>query len=235
MNMDRRSGINTGMILLIVLLFLNRLRSGMANPSAFFYDLLIPLPGIIVGITFHEFGHAFVSDRLGDSLPRSQGRVTLNPLAHIDPFGLIALIFGGFGWGRPVMINPAAYKKPRRDMLFVAFAGVIMNAILVLVFALITRFVFRSDAPQVVLDILVQAIAINIMLMIFNLLPVPPLDGFNIVTEIFNLRQQSWYRNLYAAGGAILLALVVFGITGRILTPAVSAVFDFVVKTIILA
>ena len=234
----RRSSINTGIILLVVLLFLNRLRSGIADPFAFFYNLLVPLPGIIIGISFHEFGHAFVADKLGDPLPRSQGRVTLNPLAHIDPIGLVALIFGGFGWGRPVMIDPRGYKHPRRDRLLVAFAGVVMNAIIVLILALITHaFVFsdfNTNASSVILDILIQAIAVNIMLMIFNLLPVPPLDGFNVITEIFDLRKQSWYRNLYNAGGAILLALVVFGVTSRILTPAVSAVFNFVLQNLIL-
>lgn len=235
----RRSGISTGMLLMIILLFLNRLRSGIADPSAFLYDILITLPGIIIGIAFHEFGHAFVADRLGDPLPRSQGRVTLNPLAHIDPFGLITLIFAGFGWGKPVMIDPNAYKHPRRDRLLVSFAGVIMNAIVILVLALITRAVWRmpysnQSVWNTVLDILIQAIAINVMLMLFNLLPVPPLDGFNIVTEILDLRSQSWYRNVYNAGGILLMVIIVFGLTGRILTPAVQGIFRFVINHIIL-
>lgn len=237
--MRNRSGISTGMILLIVFLFLNRLRSGIGDPAGFFYDILITLPGIIIGIAFHEFGHAYVADRLGDPTPRSQGRVTLNPLAHIDPFGLITLIFAGFGWGKPVMINPYVYKHPRRDRLFVSFAGVIMNAVMILILALITKAVYyganyQSSAFNTVMDILLQAIAINIMLMLFNLLPVPPLDGFNIVTEIFDLRSKSWYRNAYSAGGIILLAIIVFGLTGRILTPAVQGIFRFVIDNIIL-
>ena len=237
--MRRSGGISTGMILMIVLLFLNRLRYAAGDPAGFFYDTLITLPGIIIGITIHEFGHAWVADRLGDPVPKSQGRVTLNPLAHIDPFGLITLIFAGFGWGKPVMINPYAYKHPRRDRLMVAFAGVVMNALMILVLALITKAVYNgtgygTSAANTILDILIQAIAINIMLMLFNLLPVPPLDGFNIVTEIFDLRSQDWYQKVYSFGGIILMAIVVFGLTGKILTPAVQAVFRFVINRIIL-
>ncbi len=231
--MRSRSGISSTMLLLIVLLFLNRLRSGMSSPSDFIYDTLITLPGIIIGITFHEFGHAVVADHLGDPTPRSQGRVSLNPLAHIDWFGLFTLIFAGFGWGRPVMINPRAYKHPRRDRLMVSFAGVIMNAVIILCVALITRFCYRA-APNWLLDVLIQAIAINIMLMLFNLLPVPPLDGFNIITEIFGLREQGWYRQAYQFGGILLMAIILFGLTGRILSPAVNGIFRFVVNNIIM-
>lgn len=214
-----------------------------SDPAGYFYDIAIMLPGIILGLSFHEFGHAFVADRLGDSLPRKQGRVTLNPLAHIDPMGLVCLIFGGFGWGKPVMINGSAYSHPRRDRLLVAFAGVTMNAIIVIVLAFITKGVLSivsssgtsASAGSILIDILVQAIAVNIMLMIFNLLPIPPLDGFNVVTEIFDLRSTGWYQKFYSMGGMILFALILFRLTGRILTPAVQAVYGFVVQHIILA
>ena len=237
----RRNGFDIGMILFVILLLLSRFRYGMSDPAEFFIDTLITLPGIVIGITFHEFGHALSAYKLGDRLPKDQGRVTLNPLAHIDFFGLVCLIFAGFGWGRPVQINLNAYKHPRRDRLIVAFAGVIMNAIIILVLALITKaalpslLMSTSSAADIVLRILTQAIAINIMLMIFNLLPVPPLDGFNVITEIFGLRKFSWYGKLYSAGGIILMVLIFFRITSYILTPAVQGIYSFVLNGIILA
>ena len=140
-----------------------------------------------------------------------------------------------------MQINLNAYKHPRRDRLIVAFAGVIMNAIIILVLALITKaalpslLMSTSSAADIVLRILTQAIAINIMLMIFNLLPVPPLDGFNVITEIFGLRKFSWYGKLYSAGGIILMVLIFFRITSYILTPAVQGIYSFVLNGIILA
>ena len=237
----RRNGVNIGMILFVILLLLSRFRYGMSDPAAFFTDMLITLPGIIIGITFHEFGHAFSAYKLGDRLPKDQGRVTLNPLAHIDFFGLVCLIFAGFGWGRPVQININAYKHPRRDRLIVAFAGVIMNAIIILILAFVTKaalpslLMSTSSGADIILQILLQAIAVNIMLMIFNLLPVPPLDGFNVVTEIFNFRQYSWYDKLYSAGGIILMVLIFFRITSYILTPAVQGLYSLILNGIILA
>ncbi len=236
----KRFHINTGMLLFVILLFLSRLRYGASDPAAFFTDILITLPGIVIGIAFHEFGHAFAAYKLGDMTPKIQGRVTLNPLAHIDPFGLICLIFAGFGWGRPVQISLNAYKHPRRDRLIVAFAGVIMNAILILAFALITKAALPSllysdsSGAYTVLQILLEIISVNIMLMIFNLLPIPPLDGFNIVTEIFDLRQYSWYDKLYSAGGMILMVLIFLRFTSYVLTPAVQGLYGLVLNGIIL-
>ena len=234
-----KRGFSTGTYLLVILLFLNRMQAAMGDPASFFINILITLPGIFIGITFHEFGHAFVAHKLGDPTPKSQGRVTLNPLAHIDPIGLVCLVFAGFGWGRPVRISLNAYKHPRRDRFLVAFAGVIMNAILVIVIALITRFALPAldgswSGSVIVVDILTYAISINIMLRLFNLLPVPPLDGFNIITEIFNFRKYSWYGTLYQAGGIILMVLIFFRLTSLILAPAVNAIFNAVVSFIIL-
>ena len=225
---------------MIILLVLNRLRYGIGNPADFFLNILITLPGIVIGLTFHEFGHAFVAYKLGDPVPKRQGRVTLNPLAHIDPFGFICLIFAGFGWGRPVQINPYAYRHPRRDRLLVSFAGVIMNAIIFLILSVVCRFAIPAllnssySGAYYIIQILLSAISINIMLMIFNLLPVPPLDGFNVVTEIFNLRKYSWYEKLYSFGGIILMVLILFRLTSFILTPAVQGIYTFLMNTIIL-
>ena len=100
---------------------------------------LLMLPGIIIGLSFHEFAHAWMSDKLGDPTPRRQGRVTINPMAHIDPIGFLALLLVGFGWGKPVQIDPGYYKHRRRDEFLVGIAGVTMNLLIAVIFSLPAR------------------------------------------------------------------------------------------------
>ena len=186
------------------------------------------LPGIIVGLSFHEFAHAWVSDKLGDPTPRRQGRVTLNPLAHIDWIGFIALLLVGFGWGKPVQIDPSYYKNRRRDEFLVAIAGVTMNLILAVILSLPAKAMLkafstgRSDLVYNIYLILFYAVMINLVLMIFNLIPCPPLDGWGILTQIFKLDRYSWWYKVYQYGTWILLALILTNVTDRIITPAVT-------------
>ncbi len=142
----------------------------------FMIQRLILLPGIIVGLSFHEFGHAFVSDRLGDPTPRAQGRVTLNPAAHVDLIGFVSLLILGFGWGKPVQINPLYYKHRRRDEIMVAFAGVLMNLVLAFAGAGLMKLfyvgiggVFKSQSIYVIWQILTGFVQINLVLLFFNL------------------------------------------------------------------
>lgn len=213
-------------IILVILLAVNFFEGDFSDPKAWILSMLVALPGIVIGISFHEFAHGFVSHKLGDPTPKMQGRLTLNPMAHMDPIGFIALLFCGFGWGIPVEINPTYYKHRRRDELLVSLAGVVMNLLLAVMFAVILRFVVRAgisgNAGDVLTQMIVQVIIINLVLMIFNLLPVPPLDGFGILTEIFNLRKYDWYYQIYDKGFFILLILIVFNITGMVLSPAVN-------------
>ena len=205
--------------------------------------MLIALPGIVIGLSFHELGHAFVSDRLGDPTPRAQGRLTLNPRAHFDPVGFLALMFCGFGWGIPVEINPRYYKHPRRDELLVSLAGVVMNLIVAIVFSFIVHFVYinvpydkLSDGTLMgtLFNILLQVVIVNVVLMVFNLIPVPPLDGFGIITEIFNLREKSFYYTLYNYGFPILMILLIVGVVDKILNPMVNGVYALLLQYIIL-
>lgn len=198
-----------------------------------FMDKLIIVPAILIGLSFHEFAHAFAADRLGDRTPRMQGRVTLNPAAHIDPFGLLALFFIGFGWGKPVMVDDRNFRNRRRYSLIVDLAGVITNFILAVIFAGILQLLFEfqynfliSSLGGILTLMIFYVISINIVLMIFNLLPVPPLDGFGIVTELFNLREKEWYYQVYNNGFIILMLLIVFNVTGRVLGPGVSFVLS---------
>jgi Zn-dependent protease len=229
----RRFLSNPMILILIMLMAFNAVTSGRyANPMDWIMRTLIILPGIILGLSFHEFAHAWVANRCGDPTPKYHNRITINPAAHIDPLGFLALIFIGFGWGRPVVINPNNFRKPRRDELLVSLAGVTMNLILAFIFMGTIRLLYEfalgfmlSDLGMILQDILIWVVHINIVLMVFNLLPIPPLDGFNVLTQIFNLRNTEFYYRVYDKGFLILMILIVFNVTGRILTPAVSNIY----------
>lgn len=150
--------------------------------------MLYMLPGIIIAISFHEFAHAWVSDKLGDPTPRAQGRVTISPFAHIDPIGLIMLLFLGFGFGRPVQVDPKYYKNRRRGELLVSLAGVAMNFLLATVLTVLFNVLLRNNVlsyTNPLLTILQYTILINITLCVFNLIPIPPLDGYKVVKQVF--------------------------------------------------
>ncbi len=218
-------------VILIVILALSAFRHGdFADPMDWLMSELMMLPGIIIGLAFHEFAHAKVAYKLGDPTPKMQGRVTINPLAHIDPVGLAALLFVGFGWGVPVQINPSNFRHRRRDELMVALAGVTMNLIIAIVFAIIAKVLYMtagavflsSGVGSIVWFMIMYVIQINLVLMIFNLIPCPPLDGFSIISEIFNIKHTEFYWTLYRYGNWILIALIIFGITGMIISPCVQ-------------
>ena len=192
---------------------------------------ILMLPGIIIGLSFHEFAHAWVSDKLGDPTPRRQGRVTINPLAHIDWMGFLALLLVGFGWGKPVQIDPGYYKHRRRDEFLVGIAGVTMNLLLAIAFSIPARAMLKAFSGPAVSDlvyniylIIFYIVSINIVLMVFNLIPCPPLDGWGIITQIFRLDRYSWWYKVYQYGTWILLGLIVFNVTDLILTPLVSKI-----------
>lgn len=230
------------MILFVVILAANSLRSGaFSDPLDWLMDVLMTLPAIIIGLSFHEYAHAVVSYKLGDPTPKLQGRVTINPMAHVDPVGFAALIFAGFGWGVPVEINPTYYANRRKGELLVSLAGVTMNLIIAIVFAVIAKVlllalgasVLSTSWGAVLWTMIMYIIQINLVLMIFNLIPVPPLDGFSIISEIFNLKTTDFYWTVYRYGNLILIALIIFGVTGRIISPCVSFIFSLLQNFII--
>lgn len=237
LNRRRYNGTIAALIFIMVLM---SVRDNLANPGNWIYDKLVILPGIILGLSFHEFAHGFASYKLGDPTPKAQGRVTLNPMAHIDPIGFVALLLCGFGWGKPVQIDTRYYKKPRRDEIIVGFAGVTMNLIIAVIFMLIFKLIFvisptflLSNLGGVVVDVIKNVIVINLVLMVFNLLPVPPLDGFGIITNIFDLTKYDWYYKLYNNGFLILTVLILFNVTSFILGPAVSGIYSFLANIIL--
>ena len=237
----RRGNIDISFISIIILLAGSSFREGLtSDPQGWILSKILIVPGIIIGLTFHEFAHAFVADRLGDDTPRLQGRVTLNPMAHIDWMGLAALFFVGFGWGQPVQINPYNFKNRRRDEFLVSIAGVVMNLLLAVVFTFVVKILLVAGISwstggfgDSLWECLLYIIQINLVLMIFNLIPVPPLDGFNIIAQIFNFGQKEIYWKLYQYGNWLLVILIITGITGLIISPCVNFLYNLLVSLII--
>ena len=196
--------------------------------------LLLTLPGVIIAITFHEFAHAYVADKLGDDTPRRQGRVTLNPLAHIDPVGFFMLIFVHFGWGKPVEINPTNFNRKRsmaKQEMLVALAGPLMNIIIALILTIIL-FAINTFAPSFTITmtgliislVLQMAISVNIGLGIFNLIPLPPLDGSKIFINILPYKAKTWFQDNIQIFYIIFVVLWVTNLMGYTISPVISVV-----------
>lgn len=214
------------------------------DPKSFF--LLLPAMAIslLIGITVHEFSHAFVANLLGDRLPKTVGRLTLNPLRHLDPIGSLMLFVVGFGWGKPVPVNPHGLRNgPKAGMAMVSAAGPISNLVIAGVIAAFIKlnvvawhppFVVRPFAihtvPWIAADMLGYVIFYNLILAIFNLIPLAPLDGFKVAVGILPSELSVSYAQTERYGPMILLLIVGFdyftgaGILSRIMLPVVNAV-----------
>lgn len=208
-----------------------------SDPGTFLYTMLLALPGIIIGLSLHEFAHAYVSYKLGDATPMVQGRVTISPFAHIDPIGFLLLMLFGFGYGKPVEINPNNYKNPRRDEIFVALAGVITNFFVAVLFAFVYFLLARFNVISLystISTILINIIFINVHLMVFNLLPIPPLDGYKVVrnlllghVDVGKLWRAEAFFNRY--GYLILFAILSLPATMNLIDILASWVIDAVI------
>jgi Zn-dependent protease len=169
------------------------------------------LPGIILGLTIHEFSHAYIANKCGDSTSKDQGRVTMNPLKHIDPLGFILLLFAGFGWAKPVQFNEKNLRNPGKDIMKIAVAGPISNALLAIVLSWVFALIFKINpgiSYSVAAEIFIYAIYINWGLFIFNLLPIPPLDGSHLLLNFFR-KYPTLYAGLYKYGSLLLFALII--------------------------
>jgi Zn-dependent protease len=178
-----------------------------------FFQLLFTSPieflsfavALLVAITIHEAAHAWVANRLGDPTAREMGRVSLNPLDHLDPVGTILLLLAGFGWGKPVQINPHRLKNPIRDEILVALAGPVSNFLLAAIFAGIALLIGSHASPA--LTSLLEIISyFNIVLMLFNLIPIPPLDGSKILRLFLSDETYHWIEQY----GFVVLLIIIF-------------------------
>jgi Zn-dependent protease len=190
-------------------------------------DLLLRVPAILIALTIHEFSHAGVAWLSGDMTARNAGRLTLNPLKHLDLLGTIMLFYGPFGWAKPVPVDPRAFRHPRRDDILVSIAGPVSNIVCALAFGWALRFLI-ADGPlsglytHFVKMLLVYIVELNIGISFFNLLPVPPLDGSHIVAALIPRSRLSSYLRI-----ARYVPLVFFGLASIewiAHVPALSAV-----------
>jgi Zn-dependent protease len=186
-------------------------------------ELVVVIPVFLLALTIHEFAHGWLANRLGDPTARLQGRLTLNPLAHLDPIGTIAIILIHFGWAKPVPVDSRYLKQPRRDMMMIAAAGPVSNLLLAAASAFFLRVFPWTMAPRELLWLVVPvqlmlfiSVNVNVLLTVFNLLPIPPLDGSRVVSGLLPLRHAIRYSRLEPYGFLIIFLLFYTGIMNPI-------------------
>jgi len=201
----------------------------------------IQLLVVLLALSVHESAHAWMAERFGDPTGRMQGRITLNPIAHIDPVGtvifpIILAMIGApvFGWAKPVMVNPYNLRNPKKDNMYIAAAGPVSNIIMaigaVIVFILLKQTGFigsvyvASRGAEAVTLLLLNLILINIFLAIFNLLPIPPLDGSRIVEGVLEGEALHTYKKIEPYGFIILMAVIYLGIFDLVARPVITMI-----------
>ncbi|MBW1790664.1 MAG: site-2 protease family protein [Deltaproteobacteria bacterium] len=191
-------------------------------------QIAIIAPPLLFALTIHEYSHGYIAFRLGDPTAKAMGRLTLNPLKHLDPLGTLALFIIHIGWAKPVPVDPRYFKNPHKDMIWVALAGPAANIITALASILLVKFLFiiAPILPRAILEplyfMLSWSIAINIILAVFNLLPIPPLDGSKVLMGIVPHRHASFLARIEPFGFIILIGLYYTGVLQKILSPIMS-------------
>lgn len=229
------------LIIMMIIIALPTIFGYLGDPNRLL-ALLLTLPAVLIAITFHEYAHAFAADKLGDDTPRRQGRLSLNPFAHLDPVGSFLLIFAGFGWGKPVETDPRNYTRNismDKGQAIVSIAGPLMNFLIAfittIIYALIVKFsplTLMSTMGNVLVVLLVQIIVTNIGLGVFNLIPLPPLDGSKIFNHFLPYKAKEWMYNnqqyLYIA----FILIWITGLAGMIVSPVSNWIFNGMYKLV---
>lgn len=205
------------------------------------FDLVLSIPAVLLAITVHEFGHAFAAYKLGDDTPLRQGRLSLNPLDHVDPLGIAMLLFAHIGWGKPVQVDPRNYNRnisvEKADAI-VSFAGPLMNFITAIIFALIYCAIVKfagigfltSSVGIIVLAIVGSVVTMDIGLGVFNLIPLPPLDGSKIFLPILPYNAKSWFIDNERIFYFIFLIIWITGIAGQLISPIIGQITQWILN-----
>jgi len=194
-------------------------------------DFIIFIPAILIALSFHEYAHGLVAYRLGDPTPKYQGRLTLNPLAHLDPIGTLLLLFAHFGWAKPVQVNPYYFEgDKKRGMMIVALAGPFANVLLAYLGALLLSLMLKEILPfhRLAIIFLQDLVQINLVLAAFNLIPVPPLDGSKILAGLVPGETANFIYRLEQYGPILLMFLIITGTTQIIFRPIVNTLAQII-------
>ncbi len=205
------------------------------------FNLILSIPAVLLAITVHEFGHAFAAYKLGDDTPLRQGRLSMNPLDHVDPLGLAMLLFAHIGWGKPVQVDPRNYNRDisvEKADAIVAFAGPLMNFITAIIFALIYCAMYKfvkisflvSNIGIIIITIIASIVTMNIGLGVFNLIPLPPLDGSKIFLPVLPHNAKFWFIQHEQMFYFIFLIIWITGIAGRLISPIIGTMTEGILK-----
>lgn len=192
-------------------------------------EMLLGIPGLVIAMTFREYAHARAAVSLGDFTPRLMGRLTLNPTAHIDPIGLLMLFLVRFGWAKPVMINPSNFRQPKRDDILVSLAGPMMNLFLgfVAFYVMLLINAHRLDVSQITYTIIQMIFVYNVNFAIFNMLPIPPLDGSHILRNLLPPDLAYRYQSIERYSILIMIVFIATPILSVVLMPLFRLVYGF--------
>ncbi len=198
------------------------------------YQMGLRIPALLIAITVHEYAHALVAYAYGDPTAKRQGRLTLNPLKHLDPIGTLMLLVAGIGWARPVPINPHRFRDRRSGMLAVSLAGPVANFIIAFITIVLLVFLMRFRLSLPAIGVLEMIAVINIVLGVFNLVPIPPLDGSKVLAAVAPPTVLNVYRQVETYAPILLLLLIITGAFGRIIWPVTEAIYTLMFEMIVL-
>ncbi len=198
------------------------------------YQMGLRIPALLIAITVHEYAHARVAYAYGDPTAKLQGRLSLNPFKHLDPLGTLMLLVAGIGWARPVPINPYRFRSHRGGLLAVSLAGPVSNFITAFATLLALVLLMRTGLPRWAAGMLEMIAVINIVLGVFNLIPIPPLDGSKVLTAVAPAAVLAVYRQVEVYAPFLLLLLIITGAFGQVIWPVTGAIFSLMFRMIAL-
>lgn len=205
------------------------------------FDLILSVPAVLLAITVHEYGHAFAAYKLGDDTPLRQGRLSLNPFDHLDPLGIMMLLFVHIGWGKPVQVDPRNYNRnisvEKADAI-VSFAGPLMNFITAIVFSIIYCAIIKfagqafliTNVGTIIISMVAYVVTMNIGLGVFNLIPLPPLDGSKIFLPILPYNAKSWFIEHEQMFYFVFLIIWITGIASTLISPIISKITELIIN-----